>query len=160
MSESFTFELIDGVKDDKGQLQKTVVMRQMTMADQIKIKENDATAAKLLTSNYSLGSKNQVERMFALTEFNQYYIILFKQTVLSIGTMDQKYLRDNDMFAKMTSRDIGLMIAWQNGSDGRMVRLDTILEIIDSIKLADGIRAQFMTKIDEALGETKAAAAD
>ncbi len=160
MSENFTFELIDGIRDEKGELQTRVVMRQMTMEDQILIKENDTAAAKLLTSKYDLESKNQVERMFALTEFNQYYCILFKQTVLSIGTMDQKYLRENNVFAKLSSRDIGTMIQWQNGSGGRMIRIDRVLEIIDSVKLADGLRTQIRAKIKDELGETEPAAAN
>ncbi len=155
--EPITFELIDGYLDSAGKLHRLVRMRQLTMADQIAIKA-DLNAQKLLSSKYSIDSPNQVERMFALTEFNEFYCIVFKQTVLGIGELDQAQLRAADVFTKLSARDIGLMIQYQNGSGGRMIRADRLLQILRELKLSDALRLQIIKAVQEELGEAPAAA--
>ncbi len=155
--EPITFELIDGFKDDAGKLHRRVQMRQLTMADQIAIK-SDQKAQQLLSSKFSIDSPNQVERMFALTEFNEYYCIVFRQTVLEIGDLDQTYLRAHEIFSKLSARDVGLMIQYQNGAGGRMLRVDRLLQILRELKLSDALRTQITTAVQTELGEAQAAA--
>ncbi len=155
--EPITFELIDGFKDKAGKLHRRVQMRQLTMADQIAIK-SDIKAQQLLSSKFSIDSPNQVERMFALTEFNEYYCIVFKQTVLAIGDLDQTYLRAHEIFSKLSARDVGLMIQYQNGAGGRMLRVDRLLQILRELKLSDALRTQITTAVQTELGEAQAAA--
>lgn len=158
MKEHITFDLMDGYEDESGGVHKRVVMRQLTMQDQITIKDLDQNAQKLLSSKYDLDSKNQVERQFALAEFNQYYCIVFGQTVLSIGDIPQDQLRAKAIFHKLTSRDIGIMIAYQNGAGGRLIKVDRVLAILDSIKIADGLRNEIRSQLKQELGEAPAAA--
>ncbi len=158
MQDRITFELLDGYEDAGGTVHKDVVMRRLTMQDQITIKDMDTTARKLLSSKYDLESPNPVERQFALAEFNQYYCIVFKQTVLSIGTIEQTTLRADDVFYKLTARDIGIMIAYQNGSGGRLIKIDRVLAILDSVRLSDGLRNEINAELKKELGEAPAAA--
>lgn len=151
-SEFMTFDLLDGFKDEKGVRHKRVTMRQSSMEDQIKLK-SDQRIQELMSSSYSLDAKSQAERRIALCEYNEYYCILFKQTVLSIGDLQQDYLRNNNVFLKLSERDINKMVTFQTGGGGSFVKVDRIVAIVRSLKITDDARKVFFDKLRKELGE-------
>lgn len=158
-SEFMTFDLLDGFKDEKGIRHKRVTMRQSSMEDQIKLK-SDQRIQELLASSYSLDAKSQAERRIALCEYNEYYCILFKQTVLSIGDLNQEFLRNNNVFLKMSERDINSMISYQSGGGGRLIKVDRIVAIVRKLKITDDARAVFFELLKKELGEDSQAEAE
>jgi hypothetical protein len=155
--EPITFELLDGFFDPATkQTHKAVVMHRMTMAEQIKIK-SDATIQALARSQYSLGAPGHAAQLLALTELQQFYLVVFKQTVDSIGTFTQEQIRGLAILENLTTRDINWMIANQNDPQNKMIPLKAVNTALDNINLDPGARAAFVEALESLLGEAIAA---
>jgi len=152
--EPITFELLDGYFDPATkQTHKTVVMHRMTMAEQIKIK-SDAKIQQLAKSQYSLGAAGQAAQMLALTELQEFYVVAFKQTVDSIGSFTQEQIRGQAILESLTTRDIGWMIANQNGSQGPLISLKAIVRILEELSIGSETINLVREKVGTELGET------
>jgi len=152
--EPITFELLDGYFDPATkQTHKTVVMHRMTMAEQIKIK-SDAKIQQLAKSQYSLGAAGQAAQMLALTELQEFYVVAFKQTVDSIGSFTQEQIRGQAILESLTTRDIGWMIANQNGSQGPLISLKAIVRILEELSVGSDMINLVREKVGTELGET------
>jgi len=155
--EPILFDLVDGYQDAQGVTHKSVKMHRLTMKEQIAIK-SDIKARELIGSPYSLASGNQVNRLFAYTDLQQFYCIVFKQTVDQIGTIERDQLRSLNAFESLTSRDIDRMIGYQNGVGQRMISVDAVLKILSEVGLPEEVHTQFKDKMGEELGEAIEAA--
>jgi len=150
--EPILFDLIDGYQDAQGVVHKSVKMHQLTMKEQIAIK-GDLKARELLNSPFALTSVNQVNRLFAYTDLQEFYCIAFKQTVDRIGTIEREQLRSLNVFEFLTSRDIDTMIGYQNGVGRKIINVDIVLKILSSIGISNELQNQFKKTMEIELGE-------
>jgi len=151
--EPILFDLVDGYQDAQGVIHKAVRMHRLTMKEQILIKTQDTKAKELLNSPHSLVSVNQVNRFFAYSDVQQFYCVMFKQTVDQIGTIDRDQLRALNVFESLTVRDVDLMMGYQNDVARKMINVNTVLKILSEVGLPEEMQAQFKDKMGEELGE-------
>lgn len=153
--EPIVFELQDGYKDPKtGEIHKRVIMRRLTMADQIKIKK-DQRLHDLLANSHSLSSDNSINQMLALTDLQEYHLIVFTQTVEKIGNLDQAQIRAQSILEKLSTRDISLMIAKHSGSGNRLISVESVMSAIEEIVTSSEIKQNLRNAIEEKLGEAR-----
>ena len=155
--EPITFELLDGYVDPATKkVHKSVVMHRMTMAEQIKIK-SDVNVKRLANSQYSLSAPSQAGQLLALSDLYEFYLPIFKQTVDSIGDFTQEQIRGQAILESLTTRDIGWMIANQNGSQGPLISLKAIMRILEEVAAGTDIINLVKEKVESELGEPVAA---
>lgn len=150
--EPITFELLDGYTDPvTKKVHKSVVMHRMTMAEQIKIK-SDANVKRLANSQYSLSAPSQAGQLLALSDLYEFYLPIFKQTVDRIGDFGQEEIR-NGILEKLTTRDIGWMIANENGTQGPLISLKAVIRILEEVAVSEDIINLVKEKVGTELGE-------
>lgn len=150
--EPITFELFDGYKDDKGVVHKTVVMRRLTMKDQLALL-GDTTVKELVNSGKSVDSSNRVERNVALIELQKFNIILFGLLIESLGSLSHRDVLNQRALEKLTVRDINLITLKHQDASIRVVTLDLVERAIKTVVTDDETRALIFGQLGQNLGE-------
>ncbi len=150
--EPITFELFDGYKDDKGVVHKAVVMRRLTMKDQLLLL-NDIKVKELVSSGKSVESTNRVERNVALIELQKFNLILFGLLIESIGEVQKQELQSRLVLERLSVRDINLITLKHQDASIRLIPLDIVERVVKEIVSDDETRSLIFEGISNNLGE-------
>lgn len=150
--EPITFELFDGYKDDKGVVHKAVVMRRLTMKDQLALL-SDIRVKDLVNSGKSVDSNNRVERNIALIELQKFNIILFGLLIESIGEIGKQELQAKLVLEKLSVRDINLITLKHQDASIRMIPLDLVESVVKNLVGDEETRTYILEEISSRLGE-------